>query len=203
MEGPGGYQLVGRTVQMWNRHRVTHDFRSGRPWLLEFFDQLRFHPVSEGELLRLREELPLGRGHLEIEPATLRLADHRKFLAEHAAGIEAFRTRRDRAFAEERARWAAQGVDVVAGAPEAPPPVPEVTIPPGGWAVATPIQGNVCRLAVAVGDVVAPGDVLVVLEAMKTETAIRASAPGTVVELRCGEGVVVSAGQPIVVFAAA
>jgi biotin carboxyl carrier protein len=45
--------------------------------------------------------------------------------------------------------------------------------------------------------------VLVVLEAMKTETAIRASAPGTVVELRCGEGVVVSAGQPLVVLAAA
>ena len=60
-----------------------------------------------------------------------------------------------------------------------------------------------CRLAVEVGDVVAPGDVLVVLEAMKTETAIRASAPGTVVELRCGEGHVVAAGQPLVVFAAA
>ena len=61
MEGPGGYQLVGRTVQMWNRYRVTREFRPGRPWLLEFFDQLRFHPVSEQELARLRSDLPLGR----------------------------------------------------------------------------------------------------------------------------------------------
>jgi oxaloacetate decarboxylase alpha subunit len=91
----------------------------------------------------------------------------------------------------------------VGAVPDAAPPVSEIAIPACAWAVSTPIQGNVCRLAVAVGDVVAPGDVLVVLEAMKTETAIRASARGTVVELRCGEGVVVSAGQPLVVLAAA
>ena len=27
MEGPGGYQFVGRTVQMWNRYRHTAEFR--------------------------------------------------------------------------------------------------------------------------------------------------------------------------------
>ena len=30
MEGPGGYQFVGRTVQMWNRYRQTTDFRDGK-----------------------------------------------------------------------------------------------------------------------------------------------------------------------------
>ena len=34
MEGPGGYQFVGRTVQMWNRWRQTADFTEGKPWLL-------------------------------------------------------------------------------------------------------------------------------------------------------------------------
>src|ERR1700686_3828232 len=38
MEGPGGYQFVGRTVQMWNSWKET-------PWLLRFFDQIRFYPV--------------------------------------------------------------------------------------------------------------------------------------------------------------
>ena len=42
MEGPGGYQFVGRTVQMWNRYRQTADFADGKPWLLRFFDQIRF-----------------------------------------------------------------------------------------------------------------------------------------------------------------
>ncbi|WP_252360082.1 carboxyltransferase domain-containing protein, partial [Acinetobacter baumannii] len=41
MEGPGGYQFVGRTLQMWNRYHEVADF-AGKPWLLRFFDQLRF-----------------------------------------------------------------------------------------------------------------------------------------------------------------
>ena len=56
MEGPGGYQFVGRTVQMWNRYRQTADFSAGKQWLLRFFDQLRFYPVSHDELTRMRED---------------------------------------------------------------------------------------------------------------------------------------------------
>jgi urea carboxylase len=52
MEGPGGYQFVGRTVQMWNRHRTTREFEAGKPWLLRFFDEIRFYEVSEAELRR-------------------------------------------------------------------------------------------------------------------------------------------------------
>ena len=37
MEGPGGYQFVGRTIQMWNRLRSTASFKAGKPWLLRFF----------------------------------------------------------------------------------------------------------------------------------------------------------------------
>src|SRR5690606_11240731 len=48
MEGPGGYQFVGRTLQMWNRYRKTEAFT--QPWLLRFFDQIRFYPVSAQEL---------------------------------------------------------------------------------------------------------------------------------------------------------
>ncbi|MCP4066298.1 MAG: carboxyltransferase domain-containing protein, partial [Gammaproteobacteria bacterium] len=36
MEGPGGYQFVGRTLQMWNRYRTTDFFEPGKPWLLRF-----------------------------------------------------------------------------------------------------------------------------------------------------------------------
>ncbi|MGA7415328.1 MAG: urea carboxylase, partial [Bryobacteraceae bacterium] len=46
MEGPGGYQLVGRTLQVWNTFKSTQDFEPGTPWLLRFFDQIRFYPVS-------------------------------------------------------------------------------------------------------------------------------------------------------------
>nr|BFE90757.1 hypothetical protein GCM10020185_12930 [Pseudomonas brassicacearum subsp. brassicacearum] len=57
MEGPGGYQFVGRTLQMWNRYRDVAAF-DGKPWLLRFFDQIRFYPVSADELLRIRRDFP-------------------------------------------------------------------------------------------------------------------------------------------------
>ena len=66
MEGPGGYQFVGRTLQMWNRYRDLEAFH-GKPWLLRFFDQIRFYPVSAEELLKIRRDFPLGRYPLKIE----------------------------------------------------------------------------------------------------------------------------------------
>ena len=44
MEGPGGYQFVGRTVQVWNRDRRGPHFE--QPWLLRPFDQLRWFTRS-------------------------------------------------------------------------------------------------------------------------------------------------------------
>jgi urea carboxylase len=201
MEGPGGYQLVGRTVQMWNRWNVTPDFAAGTPWLLRFFDQLRFHEVSHDELERLRADFPAGRVRLETEPATLRLADHRRFLADHAVEIRTWTDRRRAAFDEERARWRDVGEELAVALP--PDPVPDaVSIPPGATAVSTPLQGSVCHVAVAVGDKVEPGDVLVVLEAMKTETTVPAPSSGTVLAIHCDEGRLVSAGQALIVLGA-
>jgi urea carboxylase len=70
MEGPGGYQFVGRTVQMWNRYRQTADFKDGKPWVLRFFDQLRFYPVSESELLELRKDFITGSFKLRSKPGS-------------------------------------------------------------------------------------------------------------------------------------
>ncbi len=53
MEGPGGYQFVGRTTQMWNRYRKNPDFEQDKPWLLRFFDQIKFYEVSETELMQM------------------------------------------------------------------------------------------------------------------------------------------------------
>ena len=60
MEGPGGYQLFGRTIQVWNTWRQTPAFAKGKPWLLNFFDQIRFFPVSHQELTEARAAFPHG-----------------------------------------------------------------------------------------------------------------------------------------------
>ena len=107
MEGPGGYQFVGRTVQVWNREALGPHF--DRPWLLRTFDQIRWYPVDADELLDLRAAQGEGRLELDIEHGQFRLSDHRRFLAEHDAEIKDFQHRQQEAFAVERQAWAASG----------------------------------------------------------------------------------------------
>ena len=201
MEGPGGYQFVGRTAQVWNRWHTPRGFEPGRPWLLRFFDQLRFYPVSEEELLSRRADIANGAGGIDIETTTFRLADHHAFLAEHADDIESFRMHRDAAFAEERARWKRLGVaEYVSTVPEPEPLGNEPPLRAGEHAVAAPVQGTVWRMLVATGDVVASGDVVAIVEAMKTEVSVSTPNPGRVVSLCCREGALVRAGQTLVVL---
>jgi urea carboxylase len=196
MEGPGGYQFVGRTCQVWNSHRTTREFVPGHPWLLRFFDRIRFHEVSADALLRFREDFPHGQAQLEIEEDVFRVRDYRAFLAANADGIASFKAGQQAAFEAERARWEA------AGLPTADPN--ESQVAPAGLpaadsdAVTSPVAGGVWRLLVQPGDRVLVGQALLILESMKAEIPVAATWTGTVRVLRCGEGQIVRLGQPLV-----
>jgi urea carboxylase len=109
MEGPGGYQFVGRTVPMWNKVRTTEHFEPGRPWLLRFFDQIRFFEVTHEELMVWREGLIAGTKTLRIEETTFRMEEYRRFLASIDKEARAFKARQQAAFDAERDRWAEAG----------------------------------------------------------------------------------------------
>lgn len=111
MEGPGGYQFVGRTTQIWNhRHPLSaHGFEPEHPWLLRFFDRISWYPVSAEELLDLRADMAAGRGHVDITDGVFSLAEHDAFLADNADDIAATRAAMEAARAEERRRWSAAG----------------------------------------------------------------------------------------------
>jgi urea carboxylase len=104
MEGPGGYQFVGRTVQVWR-----HALGPGEPWLLRNFDRIHWHPVGAGELLDLRADMAGGRLEIAIDEGSFTLAEHQRQLDRHADEIERFRARQAGAFAAERAAWQAAG----------------------------------------------------------------------------------------------
>jgi urea carboxylase len=202
MEGPGGYQFVGRTLQMWNRWRQVEAF-GGKPWLLRFFDQIRFEPVSAEELVRIRRDFPLGRYPLRIEQGELRLADYQDFLKREAEGIAAFRAQQQAAFDAERQRWIASGQAEFTGEEAAPEAGDEAPLAPGQYAVESHIAGNLWQVRVAVGQAVEEGDELVVLESMKMEIALAAPQRGIVREVRVQPGSPVRAGQRVVVIEAA
>ncbi|MCQ4261410.1 urea carboxylase [Stutzerimonas stutzeri] len=199
MEGPGGYQFVGRTLQMWNRYREVAAF-DGKPWLLRFFDQIRFYPVSAEELLKIRRDFPLGRYPLKIEETELCLSDYQDFLAREADSIEAFRSQQRAAFDAERQRWIESGQahfeseEIVADLGEDTP------LGAGQHGIDSHIAGNLWQVSVAEGARVEAGDVLVILESMKMEIPLTAPVAGVVMDVRVQPGSPVRAGQRVVVI---
>jgi urea carboxylase len=183
MEGPGGYQFVGRTVQMWNT------YAEPTPWLLRTFDQLRFFPVSAAELLEIRDAFPHGGYSLRMERTSFRLKDHLYDATE-------FKAHQQAAFLEERKRWAAAGVDKFVAQEDAPPGI-DATVPEGCRAVLSPITASVWNIGVETGQRVEAGQRLIVLEAMKMEIAVTAPVAGIVETLNCALGMLVSAGQTL------
>ena len=200
MEGPGGYQFVGRTLQMWNTFRSTAEFPPGTPWLLRFFDELRFHPVSAEELLEIRDAFPRGRYPLRIEPKQFRLREYHAFLKTIKADAETFKKNQQAAFEAERERWAAAGQAEYLEPPEPPAPEPESDAPEGCRPVRSPIAASVWNISVEAGQRVEAGQKLVVLEAMKTEIAVAAPNAGIVERLNCAMGAMVGAGQTLLLL---
>ncbi|WP_141055597.1 urea carboxylase [Tepidiphilus succinatimandens] len=199
MEGPGGYQLVGRTLQMWNRYREVKAF-GGQPWLLRFFDQIHFYPVSADELLKIRRDFPLGRYPLKIEETELRLSDYQAFLDREAEGIDAFRQQQRAAFNAERQRWIESGQAHFESEEVAADLGEDAPLSAGEHGIESPIAGNLWQVQVEPGATVAAGDVLVILESMKMEITLTAPVGGVVKEVLVKPGSPVRAGQRVVVI---
>ncbi|CAG4922270.1 urea carboxylase [Paraburkholderia saeva] len=199
MEGPGGYQFVGRTLQMWNRFRKTADF-AGRPYLLRFFDQIRFYEVPADELLQIRADFPLGRYPLKIEETELSLADYQGFLEREASEIDTFRARQQAAFQAERQRWHEAGSAEETLEPPVADEAGTTALDDGQIAVDSEIAGNLWQVHVNPGQTVAAGDVLLVIESMKMEISVTAPCAGVIDEVYVAPGSPVRAGQRVVVI---
>ena len=201
MEGPGGYQFVGRTVQMWNTWKQTREFPEGNPWLLRFFDQLRFYEVSHDELMQMREDFPRGRMQLKIEEDQFSLRDYNRFLDDHADSIADFRQHQRAAFAEERARWKAAGQDIGASIDEPIAEPAEVSLAEDEKSIDSQVPGSIWQVNVKAGDRVKAGDTLAVIESMKMEIPVLAEADAEVRKVLLQPGSAVAPGQSILVLA--
>jgi urea carboxylase len=199
MEGPGGYQFVGRTLQMWNRYHHTQEF--SKPWLLRFFDQIKFFEVSAEELQTIRRDFPRGRYHIEIEETQFKLADYLQFVEDNQDSIDEFTRKRQQAFDDELAEWVRSGQinfesdqDLTSSSGE------EEALPENCVAIESPVAGNVWKMLVKPGDEVQEGDALMILESMKMEIEIVAPHAGIVYAVNRSEGSQVAAGQALVVL---
>lgn len=199
MEGPGGYQFVGRTLQMWNRYHKTKEFT--QPWLLRFFDQIKFYEVSADELKTIRHDFPKGRYSIKIEETRFNLKQYLGFLQQNKSGIEQFTQKREKAFEQELQRWIESGQinfestqDLVSDTGK------EEALPENCVAIESPVAGNVWKMLVKPGDSVKQDQALAVLESMKMEITITAPHVGVVYAISRGEGSQVSAGQSLLLL---
>lgn len=195
MEGPGGYQFVGRTIQMWNPLKETKSFKKGKPWLLNFFDRLQFYPVSADEILKLREDFLRGKFEVEIEETTFNLGEYEKFLEENKESIKKFKDHQEASFEAERLRWKEQGLDEFVSETDEVPAIAEEDIPDGCEAARTNIPGSVWKVLVKAGDKVSKGQQIMILESMKMEFPVEAEVSGTIEKIYINAGDQVNAGH--------
>lgn len=95
----------------------------------------------------------------------------------------------------------AEGGDVTAVAPASAPAAPAAAPAGSGEPVPAPLAGNIWKVQVSAGQAVQEGDVLVILEAMKMETEVRAARAGTVTSVDVKEGDAVQVGDSLVSLA--
>nr|WP_318381799.1 urea carboxylase [uncultured Enterobacter sp.] len=194
MDSPGGYQLVGRTLPIWNTFLKNPQFQKEQPWLLRFFDQVRFYPVSEAELEQSRADFREGRGAIRIEETVFDFAEHLQFLQAHEDDIARFRRRQAAAFDAEVTRWHQEEPEAVA---EIVPAADEIHEEDDALAVSADMNGNIWKVLVSPGDDVIEGQTLIIVEAMKMELAIPAPHAGRVKRIGCQPGRPVSPGDAL------
>jgi len=200
--GPGGYQLVGRTVRSWDEPTAwTLDEPSAAPCMFRILDQIEFYEVHEAELDVVEWEGD-ERNLVEFDETTRTVAEYEDWLEENAATFAAVSGRR-----EEYAKGLPSYQELLK---------PPVTIGHGqgkakGKAaleggddvnnvrVSSPFAGLVFEHKVSKGATVEAGAVLVCIQSTKMEMKIRAPVAGTVLDLVDAE-TIVRADQDVVIL---
>lgn len=203
MESPGGYQLVGRTIPIWDKLSLgnyTKKFNNGKPWLLTPFDQVSFYPVSEEELENMVEDSTHGHFEVEIIDSVF---DHTKYLnwiQANSESIEEFQKAQDGEKLEEFKRLIQVANEELE---KSGTKVQESTeeLPEGAELIYSEYSGRFWKSLVTVGDEVKEGQGLVVIEAMKTEMMVSATRSGKVLKIVHSNGDMVDAGDIVAVIA--
>lgn len=193
MEGPGGYQLFGRTIQTWNPKGATKSFKEGKTWLLDFFDQIRFYLVSPEELLKIREDFLRDRFNVEIEETVFDYGEYEKYLESIKEETKKAKAHQVASFDAEKQMWKEKGLDHFEVHHQEKSDT--IEIPEGAVEVLSNMPGSVWKVQIKEGDIVKKGQAIIIEESMKMETAQLAPCDGKVVGIYVKPGQEVFSGQ--------
>ncbi|MEG0342559.1 MAG: urea carboxylase [Acinetobacter sp.] len=192
MDSPGGYQLIGRTVPIWNKFKKNKQF-GDQQWFLRFFDQIKYYPVSEAELDQFRADFANGIAEIKIEETEFDFAAYSHFLENEKDSIATFKAQQQQAFTTEVERWK----------DEFDTPVEiEALTDDTDYSAYSPLNasmtGNIWKIFVETGQIVKKGETIAIIEAMKMELPVYADDDGIVKAIICRAGQTVYRGEPLV-----
>lgn len=196
MNSPGGYQLVGRTTDIWSSARVQKGNRGAvtgtdNPWIFQIFDRITFYPVTESDLdtKSAAELIKISDGMLDLVAYESWLDDNRAEIQEWAA--KRVEHRDNSPFMDELIKPYDSGLtqSLENGSIEVP-----------GDSVRAPMPGRCWRIAVTEGQQVRKGEALVYLECSKMEIEVPSPMDGVCAKMVVEEGRVVQAHDELLVI---
>ncbi len=207
MNSPGGYQLVGRTLPIWNTYangNAQNLFSQDKPWLLEMFDQIRFFPVSEEQLEQMREDFRNGELDIKVEDTYFNIMEYRTELAKHKDEIEEYQKRQQEAAERmnilEEESLVSKDSSSYYNRSTANTSEEGVKLGEGQIGVYAELTAVVGEIRVKEGDYVSAGDTLLVLFAMKMEHLVCSSVNGRIGRIVTGLEDMVKIGDLIAVL---
>lgn len=197
MESPGGYQLVGRTIPIWDKLTLG---QQDRPWLLNVFDQVEFYPVSEEELDVMSNEVNNGEFHIDIQDS---IFDHEKYLHWIESNIKSIteHVQRQGSELEEFNRLIQISNSELQGSLQ----TEEESISldqfeEGAEFIYSEFSGRFWKSLVSVNDKVTKGQGIIAVEAMKTEMVVGSPRDGKVIKILHKNGDMIEAGDLVAVI---
>lgn len=196
MDSPGGYQLIGRTIPIWDR--LTLGTCSDKPWLLSPFDQIEFYPVSEELIDKYTEEASAGKFKVDIVES---IFDHKKYLdwvQENSNSIDEFQKKSGKKIEEVSDLIKQSNADLEKSS--VTQKSDEDIYCENAEKVYSEYSGRVWKPLVEVGDEVKDGQGIIVVEAMKTEMVVGATKAGKVVKIVHTNGDIIDAGDLVAII---
>ncbi|CAI4283290.1 CCQ_1a_G0004010.mRNA.1.CDS.1 [Saccharomyces cerevisiae] len=194
---PGGYQLVGRTIPIWDKLCLAAS--SEVPWLMNPFDQVEFYPVSEEDLDKMTEDCDNGVYKVNIEKSVFDHQEYLRWINANKDSITAFQEGQLGERAEEFAKLI-QNANSELKESVTVKPDEEEDFPEGAEIVYSEYSGRFWKSIASVGDVIEAGQGLLIIEAMKAEMIISAPKSGKIIKICHGNGDMVDSGDIVAVI---
>ncbi|POR35540.1 Putative urea carboxylase [Tolypocladium paradoxum] len=203
VDAPGGYVNFGRTLPGWDKFCVNKNF-GDRPWLFDNFDQLSFYAVDEGEFELIYSRFQAGKYDFDITQTEFDVEEYAKFCESVAEETAVFKVQQEAATAievDKEKALLAQWQEEQKVEKDSLPSLDDID---DSLKIRAHMHASIYKVKAQKADTIKAGDVLIILEAMKMEVNVGASADqaGLVVQsVVVAPGDIVKPGDTVMVLA--